>query len=345
MTGNKNGLRILVVDDILENIQLIADVLKGEGYQISFARSGQQALESVAAMPPDLILLDIMMPDMDGYETCRKLKANPATVKIPVIFVTAMGEVADESQGFEIGAVDYVTKPVSMPILLARVKTHLALYDQQRNTENLVQLRTSELEKSQTAAISMLGEAGHYNDTDTGSHIWRMADYSAAIARSAMWHVDKAAMLKLAAPMHDTGKIGIPDPILKKPAKLDADEWKIMKTHSEIGHSILSKSDSLLFHLAAEVALCHHEKWDGNGYPRGLKEEEIPESARIVAIADVFDALTMKRPYKKAWTIEEAFDEIKKSAGNHFDPALCEDFFRAETEIREIIEKWKTAQK
>ncbi|MDH3605196.1 MAG: HD domain-containing protein, partial [Candidatus Tectomicrobia bacterium] len=193
---------------------------------------------------------------------------------------------------------------------------------------------------NQRAAIHMLGEAGHYNDTDTGVHIWRMAAYAAALARSAGWHVDKAAMLELAAPMHDTGKIGIPDAILKKPAKLDADEWVIMKTHAELGHNILSKMDSPLFQMAAEVALHHHEQWDGSGYPQGPAGTAIPESARIVAIADVFDALTMKRPYKEAWTMQAAFEEIQKKAGSHFDPDLVDAFFRIEAEIQTIKEVW-----
>ena len=340
MIESKQGKRILIVDDIIENIQLLADTLTFEGYQISFAQNGLQALKSVDARPPDLILLDIMMPEMDGYETCRRLKADPSSVKIPVIFVTAMGETADERQGFDIGAVDYLTKPISIPILLARLRTHLALYNQQRTYEDLIAERTAQLAESQKATIFMLGEAGHYNDSDTGSHIWRMADYSQAIAKAATWHVDKAEMLKLAAPMHDTGKIGIPDHILKKPAKLDADEWETMKTHCAIGYQILSKSDTPLLNIAAEVALQHHEKWDGTGYPQGLAEDKIAESARIVAIADVFDALTMKRPYKDPWPIDEAFGEITKNAGKHFDPHLCKCFLDAETEIREIKKMW-----
>jgi putative two-component system response regulator len=331
---------ILVVDDTPENVDILVGVLK-EKYKVKISRSGEEAIQLATKKPPELILLDIMMPGIDGYETCRRLKANPATVKIPVIFVTAMDEVANERHGFEIGGVDYITKPISAPILLSRVSTHLALYNQQQTSENLVLQRTFELEKSQKAAISMLGEAGHYNDTDTGSHIWRMADYSEAIARAATWHVEKAAMLKLAAPMHDTGKIGIPDSILKKPAKLDMDEWSIMKTHSKIGHTIMSMSDTPLFDMAAEVALYHHEKWDGRGYPNGLKKEEIPQSARIVALADVFDALTMKRPYKEPWPVEDALDEIRKSAEKHFDPQLCECFFGVESEILEIMAKWE----
>ncbi len=336
---NNKKWRVLVVDDEPNNLQLMRQILK-EKHQLSLALDGHKAIEATRKIHPDIILLDIMMPDMDGYETCVRLKSDPRTAKIPVIFVTAMGEVEDESRGFEVGAVDYITKPVSKPVVLARVGAHLALYDQQRACEETVLIRTAELEASQRAAIHMLGEAGHYNDQNTGVHIWRMAAYSGAIARSAGWRVEKAEMLELAAPMHDTGKIGIPDSVLKKPGKLAPREWEIMKTHSALGHGILSKSDAPIFHMAADVAIYHHEKWNGSGYPRGLPGKEIPESARIVALADVFDALTMKRPYKEPWPMADAFAEIRKSSGSHFDPRLVERFFMVENEIREIKEKW-----
>lgn len=331
--------RVLVVDDEPYNLQLMRQIL-GETYRLSLAPDGRKAIEATLRARPDIILLDVMMPDMDGYETCARLKSDPRTAGIPVIFVTARGDVSDESRGFEVGAVDYITKPVSRPIVLARVGAHLALYDQQRACEETVRMRTAELEASQRAAIHMLGEAGHYNDEDTGVHIWRMAAYSGAIARSSGWRVEKADILELAAPMHDTGKIGIPDSVLKKPGKLTPDEWETMKTHSVLGHAILSKSDAPLFHMAADVALYHHEKWDGSGYPKGLSREEIPESARIVALADVFDALTMKRPYKEAWSMEDAFAEIENGSGGHFDPRLVECFFRIAPEIEKIKMKW-----
>ncbi|MCP4351406.1 MAG: response regulator [Desulfobacterales bacterium] len=331
--------RLLIVDDEPSNLKQMNQIL-GEKYQLAFANNGVKALDAVRKTRPDLVLLDILMPKMGGYEVCRRLKADPATAKIPVIFVTAMGDVENESLGFEMGGVDYITKPVSGPIVQARVSTHLSLFRQQQTCEIIIQQRTSELEAIQKSAIHMLGQAGDYNDTDTGVHIWRMAAYSAAIARSAGWKAENAGMLELAALMHDTGKIGIPDAILKKPAKLDADEWKIMKSHTLIGHSILSKSNAPLLCMAAEVALYHHEKWDGFGYPKGLAGKNIPESARIVAIADVFDALTMKRPYKEQWTVEKAFAEIQKCSGSHFDPYLTDKFFSIETEIRNLKEIW-----
>jgi putative two-component system response regulator len=269
-----------------------------------------------------------MMPEMDGYETCQHLKNNPATQSIPVIFVTAMSDVDDESHGFDVGAVDYITKPVSAPIVLSRVQTHLSL------------VHIDELQKSQRAAVYMLGEAGHYNDTNTGVHIWRMAAYSCAIAKAAGWKEDACALLELAAPMHDTGKIGIPDAILKKTEALDSDEWKIMRDHPAIGYRILSKGDTPLFKLAAEIARYHHEKWDGSGYLEGLIGKNIPESARIIAIADVFDALTMKRPYKPAWSIEDAAAEIENGTGKHFDPRMVKIFEAVLPELITIKNNW-----
>jgi len=272
-----------------------------------------------------------MMPNMSGYQACEKLKANSKTEDIPVIIVTAMGDQEDETHGFDVGAVDYIQKTVSGPIVLSRVQTNLSL------------VRSKDLEALVKASILMLGEAGHYNDTDTdtGEHIWRMAAYSAAISRAAGWSVHQSEMLELAAAMHDTGKIGIPDEVLKAPRKLTADEWVIMKSHSQIGYDILSQSQNTIFLMAAEIALGHHEKWDGSGYPNGLVGGAIPESARIVAIADVFDALTMKRPYKEAWSIEKALDVIEQDAGTHFDPRLAKLFFEIMPEIIEIKEKWE----
>lgn len=334
---------ILVVDDTPENLHVLNKLLRPV-YAVKVANSGQTALK-VARHQPDLILLDIMMPDMDGYEVCRALKADPETAKIPVIFVTAMTEVTDERKGFEMGAVDYIAKPIQPDLVQARIRTHLALADQQRATESLVAQRTQELEESQHAAIHMLGEAGHYNDTDTGVHIWRMAAYSRILAQAAGWPVDKATMLELAAPMHDTGKIGISDGVLKAPRKLTADEFEYMKTHAAIGANILSKSRTPLFQMAANVARYHHEKWDGSGYPEGLVGEAIPEEARICAIADVFDALSMKRPYKEAWPIEKAFAVIEKDAGTHFDPRLSRLFLEEKEEILRIKAAWDAKEK
>lgn len=320
---------ILVVDDIPDNILVLKMLLKNEGYNVRAATSGARVLELVQTQSlPDLILLDVEMPNMDGFEVCRRLKENPNTEHIPVIFVTTRGKEEDETKGFDCGAVDYITKPISQPIVLRRVLTHLSL------------VRMEALNDLALSAIRMLGEAGHYNDTDTGEHIWRMAAYARAIAEAVGWSENQAEILELAAPMHDTGKIGTPDSILKAPRKLDSEEWEVMMMHAQIGYDILSMSDNPVFKMASEIALCHHEKWNGAGYPQKLVGEAIPESARIVAIADVFDALTMKRPYKEAWTIENAFGEIQKNSGSHFEPRLVELFLGIEDKIRRIKADW-----
>jgi putative two-component system response regulator len=281
-----------------------------------------------------------MMPGMDGYEVCRRLKSDPLTSFIPVIFVSAMSEVQDEVKGFDVGGVDYITKPLQPAIVERRVSTHLSLSHQQMACNNMIMEKTSELEKSHRAAIDMLGEAGHFNDTDTGVHIWRMAEYSKFFARAYHWSVPDAEMLGLAAPMHDTGKIGIPDAILKAPRKLTVEEFEIMKTHTTIGHRILSMSDAPLFQMASVIALYHHEKWNGKGYPEGLKNTEIPEVARIVALADVFDALTMDRPYKRAWSVDKAVELIRSESGEHFDPVLVDFFLDNLHEVKEIRDRW-----
>ncbi|QSA98903.1 two-component system response regulator [Methylococcus sp. EFPC2] len=304
---------ILCVDDEPNNLALMRQVLQHH-YRLVFARSGVEALQAVAKHNPALILLDVQMPDINGYEVCRRLKSESRTEDIPVIFVTGLSDEVDEQAGFDAGGVDYITKPISPAVVRSRVRTHLSL------------VRAASLEASHRAAIHMLGEAGHYNDTDTGVHIWRMAAYSRLLAEAVGWDEEKASLLELAAPMHDTGKIGIPDAVLKKPAKLEPDEWAIMKTHPRIGHEILRKSDAPVFQLAAEVALHHHEKWDGSGYPQGLAGTDIPESGRIVAVADVFDALTMKRPYKDAWPLERALATLDQASGVHLESRLVDAF-------------------
>ena len=300
---------------------------------IKVANSGQRALDIVSKSKPDLILLDVMMPEMDGYEVCKRLKENKATQDIPVIFITARVDVEDETRGFELGAVDYINKPISAPIVLARIKTHLSL------------TKLESYDHLARAAIHMLAEAGHYNDTDTGFHIWRMAAYSKLLAIAAGWSEDEAYQLELAATMHDTGKIGIDDNILKAPRQLTSQEWIHMKKHSTIGSSMLEKSEHPIFKLSAIIAKRHHEKYDGGGYPDGLVGEEIPQSARIVAIADVFDALTMKRVYKSAWSVEDALKEIKSQAGKHFDPELVNLFLANSDEIKKIKEIWEEKER
>ena len=318
---------ILIVDDEPANLAALQQILAHE-YRLVFARDAQAALRAARQSVPALMLLDVRMPGTDGLELCHMLKADPLTNPIPVIFVTGLRDVGDEARGFAAGAVDYITKPFSSPAVLARVRTHLSL------------VRSAVLERSYRDAVHMLGEAGHYNDSDTGVHIWRMAAFCGAIARRIGWGAEAREQLELAAPMHDTGKIGIPNAIIRKPGKLDDGEWAIMRTHSQIGHAILSKSDAPVFRLAAEIALHHHEKWAGGGYPNGLVGAAIPESARLVALADVFDALSTRRPYKEAWPIERVVATIREGTGSHFEPRLVEAFLDIQSEILAIKAVW-----
>lgn len=322
---------ILCVDDEPSNLAILRAALK-DHFPLTFARNGGETLNALEKHAPALILLDVEMPDMSGYEVCRQIKLHPQSENTPVIFVTSLSALADEQAGFDAGGVDYITKPISPAIVLARVRTHLSL------------VRATVLEQSYRDAIYMLGEAGHYNDNDTGVHIWRMAAYAKALAAACGWSSDACQQIELAAPMHDTGKIGVPDSILKKPGPLDASEWIVMKTHAQIGHDILSKSEAPVFRMAAEIALHHHERWDGSGYPRALAREAIPESARIVAIADVFDALSMRRPYKKAWPLEQTLTTMKESVGSHFEPRLFEIFMHILPEILAIQETWNARE-
>ncbi len=318
---------ILLVDDEPVNLQFLRSALEND-YDLKFARNGEIALQAARDFKIDLILLDIQMPDKDGYQVCKELKNDPGTENIPVIFVTALGDEVNEVKGFDLGAVDYLHKPISPHVTRKRIETHLSL------------VRARDLEQSQKAAIYMLGAAGHFNDSDTGVHIWRMAEYSSILAEAAGLTADRVQEINLAAAMHDTGKIGVPENILKAPRQLTPVERNIIETHTVIGSAILKKGNTDLFDLAAIIARSHHERWDGDGYPDGLKGEEIPEAARIVAIADVFDALTMTRPYKKAWSVERAVAYLKEHAGTHFDSRLVDCFVIAIPQIIESKERW-----
>ncbi|MCD6268820.1 MAG: response regulator [Deltaproteobacteria bacterium] len=331
---------ILIVDDIPDNVDVLSSVLRSQ-YKVKAALNGERALKIAAAeSPPDMILLDIMMPAMDGYEVCRRLKVNPSTAKIPVIFVTAKDQEEDETRGLELGAVDYITKPVSPPLVLARVRTHLALYDQNQVLEEKVRERTRELQQSRLEIIRRLGRAAEFKDNETGLHVIRMSHYTRLIAEAVERGHEWSDLVFNAAPMHDIGKIGIPDRILLKPGKLDDEEWKLMYKHPEFGAAIIGEHDSKLLQMSREIALAHHEKWDGSGYPFRLKGEAINLPARIVAIADVFDALTTARPYKKAWLVEDAVKLINDNTGSHFDPGLIPLFHDVLPAILHIKEQY-----
>jgi putative two-component system response regulator len=332
--------RVLIVDDVPQNISLLNAALMDE-YTILVATSGQQAIDICQSTPVDIILLDVMMPGMDGFQTCQVLKSDPMTRSIPVIFVTALGESKDESKGFDHGAVDFITKPIRESIVRARVKTHLALYDQNRELERQVQERTAELNLTRLEILNRLGSAGEYRDGETGFHVLRVCHFSHVIAKAYGLPDAEADLLYNAASLHDTGKIGIPDSILFKPGKLDADEWATMQTHCEIGHNIIGTHQHLLLDAAAVIALTHHERWDGGGYPRGLKGTDIPLFGRIVAVVDVFDALTSVRPYKDAWTVPDAVEEIVRCRGRHFDPKVVDAFLSVLPELTAIHRQFR----
>ena len=318
---------LLLVDDTPSNLDTLREILSGR-YTLRVALDGQRALELAASEPqPHLILLDVMMPKLDGYEVCRRLKRNPATQGIPVIFVTAMGETEDETRGFEAGGVDYVVKPVSAPIVLARIRTHLNLADQKQHLEELVRERTAQVERTRREIIQRLGRAAEYKDDETGSHVARMSHYSRLLAQAAGVHPEWAECLFHAAPMHDIVKIGIPDHILQKSSDLTPEEWEVMRKHPQIGAEIIGDDDAQILAMARSVALHHHERWNGEGYPRGIAGEAIPLEARIVMIADVFDALTTERPYKQAWPVEGAVKYMRAQSGVLFDPRLLGLFF------------------
>lgn len=340
MNQGQEQSTILLVDDVADNLDLLNEVLSPH-YRTRVALSGEKALKiAFSANPPDLILLDIMMPGLNGYQVCAQLKRNPDTRGIPVIFVTAMNEVEDERHGLEVGAVDYIFKPVSPAIVLARVRTHLALYDRNRELERQVRERTAELFNTRQQIIHRLGRAAEFRDNETGNHIIRMSHFCRLIGSAAGLGKRSVEILYHAAPMHDVGKIGIPDHILLKPGPLDAAEWTIMRRHPEIGAEIIGQHSDELLQAARTIALCHHEKWDGSGYPRGLKGRDIPLMARIAALADVFDALTTARPYKKPWAVEEAIAYVEGQAGAHFDPALMEPFRRMLPQLLAIREQF-----
>ncbi len=331
---------VLIVDDTPMNIDVLSGILQ-DNYKVKIAINGELALEIARKHRPDIILLDIMMPGMDGYEVCRRLKQDVETANIPVIFITAKDQVVDESLGFEVGAVDYITKPVSAVIVKARIRTHLALHDQARALENLVRERTHELEITRLEIIRRLSSAAEYRDNETGLHIIRMSKISELIARQIGLDPQEAELILQAAPMHDIGKIGVPDNVLLKPARLNDGEFEIIKQHCENGVRIIGDFNSPIFNYARAAALNHHEKFNGTGYPKGLGEEEIPLIGRILAIADVFDALTSERPYKKAWTVDDAVELIIREKGKHFDPKLVDAFLRILPQALSIRSEFK----
>lgn len=335
--------RILVVDDTPANIKILNDLLRDE-YSISIATNGKDALELANSENRlDLILLDIMMPEMDGYEVCRRLKENEATKNIPVLFVTAMGEVEDEAKGLELGAVDYITKPVSLPIVKARVRNHMNLHLHQEHLEELVVERTNQLREGYVDTIHRLTLSSEYKDEDTGAHIKRISYYTKELSRILGMDAEFCESIFYASPMHDIGKVAIPDAVLLKEGPLNDEEWKAMKTHTTIGGKILEGSASPYLQMAVDIANCHHERWDGKGYPNGFEGEGIPLTARIMNITDQYDALRSKRPYKPAFNHDKTVNIITVGDGRttpeHFDPEVLEAFRKSTDLFEDIFEQ------
>jgi putative two-component system response regulator len=335
MTEN---FKILIVDDILENIQVAMNILREDGYDFSYAQNGKEALKLMQNNEFDLILLDVMMPEMDGYEVCFRMHNDPRLEDTPVVFLTARADMDSMAKGFEVGGVDYTVKPFHANELLARVKTHLELYrakkilkhnnlSLQKKVELERQRVLSELENSQKEMIYVLTELVESVSDETGKHIRRVAEYSRLLAHyhSAVSEED-ADVIYHASPMHDIGKMSIPERILHKDGALSEEEFKVIQTHTTKAHEYLQKSSRKMMKAADIIAYQHHEKWNGEGYPQGLKEEEIHIFGRIVALADVFDALIHKRIYKEAWSIEDTVDYITAQSGKQFDPYLVEIF-------------------
>lgn len=340
--------KILIVDDAPKNIQVVANLLGEEEHEISYATNGKQALAHMEETEFDLVLLDVMMPGMDGYEVCREIKKNKNRNDLPVIFITARTDEESIVEGFEAGGQDYVTKPFNSAELKARVRTHLKLKsfeDSQRVLINnaLAELKylNKEIVETQKEVIFTMGSIGETRSKETGLHVKRVAEYSRLFAVLSGVNEYEADLIAMASPMHDIGKVGIPDAILNKKGILNEDEFEIMKTHVTIGYDMLKHSDRALMRTAAIIALEHHEKWDGSGYPKGLAGNEINLYGRVTALADVFDALGSERCYKKAWPDEEVFDFIKKQSGKHFDPDLVQLFFDNIDQFFEVREKYK----
>jgi len=356
---------VLIVDDTPENLTLMNGLLR-EDYRTKVANGGARALALAAADPrPDLVLLDIMMPEMDGYEVCRRLKADAATRDIPVIFLTAKVEVEDEQMGFDVGAVDYITKPISPPIVLARVKTQLSLKaaadflrDKNAYLETEVQKRTREVQVVQDVTIMAMASLAETRDNETGNHIRRTQNYVRALAHKLRDHPrfraqlddDTIELLYKSAPLHDIGKVGIPDAILLKPGKLTPEEFEVMKTHTTLGRDAILAAERLInapstfLRLAREIAHFHQEKWDGSGYPEGLAGEAIPVSARLMAVADVYDALIARRVYKPPFPHDEAVQIIRAGRDQHFDPDMVDAFVAVQGEFKAIAERYADSE-
>jgi putative two-component system response regulator len=340
---------ILVVDDVPANLTLLAGMLKEKGHRVRPVPSGKLALKAVEHEPPDLILLDITMPEMDGFEVCRRLKQDTRFQEIPIIFISALTETLDKVTAFSSGGVDYVTKPFQFDEVEARVETHLKLHRYQSRLEELVKEQVKEISDSQVSTIFALSKLTESRDKSTGKHLERVQIYCRLLAEKLSREEPYNSVIAdtfinnifNASPLHDIGKVAIPDHVLLKPGKLAAEEFEIMKTHSLIGAATMEAVNEIyrnnaFISMGISIARAHHERWDGTGYPNGLKEEEIPLAARIMAIADVYDALRSKRCYKGAFSREQSSEIIKDGSGTQFDPSLVKAFLEMEESFDRI---------
>jgi len=340
---------ILIVDDEAPNLLLLEKMLGLNGYKnITRIQDSREVVTAYKQHRPELILLDLNMPYLDGFEVLEQLKSLDDPLLPPIVILTAQTSHEFVIKALESGARDFISKPFDQNELIMRVRNlleaqlaHRMLYDQKSVLEEMVQRRTAEVQASRLQVVQRLGMAAEYRDEETGNHILRMSHISTAIARTMGWNEEQCDLMLLASPMHDIGKIGVPDAILLKPDKLNPEEWEIMKTHATIGGKLLDGDNTPLMIMAKEIALTHHEKWSGSGYPNGLAGDEIPVSGQIAAIADVFDALTSERPYKKAWPVDEALSYITEQKGRQFAEDIVEAFFDTLPTIKEIIVKYR----
>ncbi|EHQ51718.1 response regulator receiver modulated metal dependent phosphohydrolase [Ectothiorhodospira sp. PHS-1] len=349
---DRHTARIMVVDDERANLILMERLLRSDGYaNLVLVQDPRQVMSAYREARTDLILLDIQMPYMDGFQVIEQLVTLQDPLLPPILALTAQASREYMLRALNVGARDFIGKPFDRAEVLARVRNmldvqlaHRMTHDQKDVLEQMVRERTREIRRTRLQVVQRLGRAAEYRDNETGFHILRMSHTSELLARHLGWSQSECERLLHASPMHDVGKIGIPDSILLKPGKLTPEEWRIMQTHTTIGGDILGGDESDLLNLAREIALTHHEKWDGSGYPLGLSGEEIPVSGRITALADVFDALTSERTYKKAWPVQDALELIRELSGSHFDPQLTELFFSLVPEILAIRDRFAEPQ-
>lgn len=360
---NRAKSLILIVDDVPDNLDILFEVLHDD-YEVAAAKNGEKAVGLAQKLLPDLILMDIMMPEMDGFEACRHLKQNPLTDKIPLIFLTAADKLEHKKLGFELGAVDYITKPFEIPEILARVKNHIEIKQLREQLEQdklllekKVDERTREIEMLKDSTILSLAAVAETRDPDTGDHLLRTQRYMMGLALAMGENSNYkdvisnhfVELLFKSTPLHDIGKVGVPDSILLKPGSLTEDEFEEMKKHTEYGLKTLKTvqrytGDNEFIMMAQEIAYTHHEKWNGKGYPRGLTGQEIPLSGRLMAVADVYDALISERVYKASIPHDEACAIIIEGKGSHFDPEVIEAFEKISEQFRMISLQYKSKQ-